>query len=94
MPYRLSYGTVRVSQRQAIYVVRVHDDILTRHEIDDVAARMQDRLESRGELTAEVVVLQGHSRETFRAFGSPYAVARVRVAIFNAAVSWAPIELY
>jgi hypothetical protein len=91
--YRLSYGTVRVSQRQGIHVVRVHDDILARYEIDEIAARMRDRLQSRGELTAEVVVLQGHSKETFRLFGSPYAVARVRTAVFNAAVSWAPIDL-
>jgi hypothetical protein len=31
MPYRLSYGTVRESPRQAIYIVRVHDAILEPH---------------------------------------------------------------
>ena len=93
MPYRLSYGTVRISQRQAIYVVRVHDEILPRYEIDEIAARMHDRLQSRGELTAEVVVMQGQSKETFRVFGSPFAVGRVRTALFNAAVNWTPIDL-
>jgi hypothetical protein len=62
-------------------------------EIEDLAERMRERLQSRGELTAEVVVVQGHSKETFRLFGSPYSVGRVRAALFNAAVNWAPISL-
>jgi hypothetical protein len=55
--------------------------------------RMHERLESRGELLAEVVVVQRDSKETLRLFGSPYAVARVRTAMFNAAVRWAPLTL-
>lgn len=93
MSHRLSYGTVRESPRQAIYVVRVHDELLPPHEIDDIAARMRERLHSRGESSADVVVVQGDSRETLRFFGIPYSVGRVRAAMFNAAVNWAPIEL-
>ena len=36
MSLRLSYGTVRESPRQAIYAVRVHDEILDLPEIDDI----------------------------------------------------------
>jgi hypothetical protein len=93
MTYRLSYGTVRESQRRAIHVLRVEDEILTLLEIEDLAERMRERLGHRGELTAEVVIVQGRSRETFRLFGAPYAVTRVRAAMFNAAVSWAPFAL-
>ncbi len=93
MSHRLSYGTVRELPRQAIYVVRVHDELLLPHEIDDIAARMRERLHSRGESSADVVVVQGDSRETFRLFGLPYSVGRVRAAMFNAAVNWTPIEL-
>jgi hypothetical protein len=93
MTYRLSYGTVRESQRRAIHVLRVEDEILTFQEIEDLAERMRERLGHRGELTAEVVIVQGQSRETFRLFGAPHAVTRVRAAMFNAAVSWAPFVL-
>jgi len=93
MSHRLSYGTVRESPRQAIYVVRVHGELLLPHEIDDIAARMRERLHSRGESSADVVVVQGDSRETFRLFGLPYSVGRVRAAMFNAAVNWTPIDL-
>ena len=93
MTYGLSYGTVRESQRRAIHVLRVDDGALTLLEIEDLAERMRERLQSRGELTAEVVIVQGRSRETFRLFGAPYAVTRVRAAMFNAAVSWAPFVL-
>ena len=43
-------------------------------------------------MSADVVV-EGQGRETLRLFGIPYAVARVRAAIFNAAVTWTPIDL-
>jgi hypothetical protein len=39
------------------------------------------------------VVVQGDTRETFRLFGIPYSVGRVRSAMFNAAVNWTPIDL-
>jgi hypothetical protein len=90
MSPRLSYATVRESLRRAIHVVRVEDDIL---ETFEIAERMRERLQSRGELTAEVVVVQGYSKETSRFFGDSYPVARVRAALFNAAVSWSPIVL-
>jgi hypothetical protein len=93
MTYRLSYGTVRESQRRAIHVLRVEDEILTLLEIEDLAERMRERLQHRGELTAEVVIVQGHGKETLRLFGMPYAVTRVRAAMFNAAVSWTPFTL-
>jgi hypothetical protein len=93
MSYRLSYGTVRDSPRQAIYVVRIQDEILELPAIDDIAERMRERLQSRGASAADVVVVQGDSRETLRLFGNPYSVERVRTALFNAALSWTPIEL-
>jgi len=93
MSLPLSYATVRESRRRAIHVVRVEDYILEEPEIAELAERMRERLQSRGELTAEVVVVQGYSKETLRYFGDSYAVARVRAALFNAAVSWSPIVL-
>jgi hypothetical protein len=73
--------------------VRVHGEILEAAEIDDIAERMRDRLQSRGEIAADVVVVQGSSKETLRLFGTPYSVARVRAALFNAAVTWTPLDL-
>ena len=93
MTYRLSYGTVRESQRRAIHVLRIEDDVLTFLEIEDLAERMRERLQSRGELTAEVVIVQGRGKETLRLFGAPHAVSRVRTAMFNATVSWTPFSL-
>jgi hypothetical protein len=90
---RLSYGTVHESRRQVIYAVRVHDAILDLHEIDDVASRMRNRLAHRGEPSAEIVVVQGETKETLRLFGSPYSVNRVRNAMFSAAIRWTPIDL-
>lgn len=89
----LSYGTVRKSPRQVIYAVRVYDAILELYEVDDVAARMRERLAHRGEPSAEIVVVQGDAKETLRLFGSPYSVNRVRNAMFSAAIRWTPIEL-
>ena len=92
-PLRLCYGTVRESQRQVIYALCVHDAILDLPEIDDLASRMRERLAHRGEPSAEIVVVQGDSKETLRLFGSPYSVNRVRTAMFSAAIRWTPIEL-
>jgi 2-methylcitrate dehydratase PrpD len=93
MSRRLSYAAVRETPRQVIYAVRVHDEILELPAIDDIAARMRERLAHRGELNADVVVVQGQGKETLRLFGTPYSVSRVRAAMFNAAVSWTPLEL-
>lgn len=93
MAYRLSVGTVRESRRQATYVVRVHDTLLPLAEIDAIIATMRERLDARGEITAEVVVVQGHSKETLRLFGNPFSVSIVRSAMFNAAIGWKPLTL-
>ena len=42
---------------------------------------------------AAVVVVQGDSKETLRLYGEPYAVARVRAAMFNAAIAWQEFAL-
>ena len=62
---QLVYGIVRESQRRVIHVVRVQDKILGPYELDDIAERMREKLASRGELTAEVVVVQGASKRRF-----------------------------
>lgn len=93
MSHRLSYGTVREPPRQAIHVVRVHDATLELFEVDEIAASMRERLATRGEALPDVVVVQGDTKETLRLFGEPYSVGRVRAALFNAALSWTPIEL-
>jgi len=93
MLQRLTYGTVRESPRTAIYVVRVKDEVIDAHEADDIAERMREKIAARGEIVADVVVVQGDRKETLRLYGSPYSVGRVRAAMFNAAISWMPIEL-
>ena len=90
---RLTHGIVRESPRQVIYAVRVHEAMLELHEIDDIAARMRNRLAHRGEGSADVVVVQGGGKNSLRLFGTPYSVNKVRAAMFNAAISWTPIEL-
>ena len=93
MSHRLTYGIVRDGPRRVIHAVRVQDDILDTPEIADIAERMRERLASRGETLADVVVIQGHRKETLRLFGEAYSVGRVRAALFNAALSWSPLEL-
>jgi hypothetical protein len=93
MSHRLTYGIVRDGPRRVIHAVRVQDDILDTPEIADIAERMRERLASRGETLADVVVIQGDRKETLRLFGEAYSVGRVRAALFNAALSWSPLEL-
>ena len=94
MTYKLVHGTVVDGPRQVIHVVRVVDEILDLAEVDDIAARMRSYALSRhGEQAADVVVVQGNSKETLRLFGDFRAKALVRVALFNAAVSWSPLRL-
>jgi hypothetical protein len=93
MSHRLAYGTVRESQRRVIYVVRVLDEILETSELAELADRMREHLQRRGDQASDVVVVQGSGKETLRLFGIPYSVSRVRTAMFNAAVSWSPIDL-
>ena len=92
MSYRLTYGAVRDTKRQAIYVLRVHDEILDFVELDQLSAKMNDWLSHRGEPSADVVVVQGDRKETLRLSGTPYSIGRVRAAMFNAELKWKPIE--
>ena len=87
------YGTVRDTQRNAIYVIRVKDDVIDPIEADEIAELMREKIQSRGDFATDVVVVQGEGKETLRLYGAPHAVARVRSAMFNAAISWRPIEL-
>ena len=90
---QFSCGVVRELPRQVIYAIRVHEVILELHELENIAARMRERLAHRGELSADVVMVQGDTKETLRLFGMPYSVNRVRAAMFSAAIRWTPIEL-
>ena len=90
---RLRYGIVRESSRKVIHAIRVHDVLLEIDEIDGLAHHMRECLARRGEPLAEVVVVQGYTQGTLRLFGAPYAVNRVRAAMFNAAIRWASIDL-
>ena len=94
MSYKLSYATVREQPRKVIHVVRVLDDLLEDWEIGELADEMRERtLAKQGEHGAAIVVVQGDSKETLRLYGEPYAVNRVRTAMFNAAVRWRPFAL-
>ncbi|HVY56930.1 MAG TPA: hypothetical protein VHA77_03680 [Xanthobacteraceae bacterium] len=97
MTYELAYGTVvdRIHKAvRVIHVVRVLEGELDVAEIDDIAERMRRRVLSKlGTQAADVVVVQGTSRESLRLFGEPSSVSRVRAALFNAAVSWSSLAL-
>ena len=93
MAHQSFHGVVVERARNAIHVVRVVGEPLEALEIDHVASAMRERLLSRGEQEADVVVIQGETRETLRLFGHPQSVSRVRAALFNAAVSWSPVTL-
>ncbi len=86
------YARLREPHGSAIHVLRVRNEILEINEIDNLAGRLRERIGSRGEIAADVVVVQGDRKETLRLYGTPYSVARVRAAMFNAALSWQPIE--
>jgi hypothetical protein len=94
MTYRLAYGTVREHPRKVIHVVRILDRLLDDDELNEIAERMRERLlQKQGEPDAAVVVVQGHAKETLRLIGEPYAVTRVRAAMFNAALRWSEFTL-
>jgi hypothetical protein len=93
MAHRLEYGIVRETPRRVIHVVRVRGAILEVPQVEAIAERMREKLAFRGEVVAEVVMVQGAGKETLRLTGDPYSVSRVRAAMFNAAVSWSPLEL-
>ena len=94
MSFKLAYAAVREHPRKIIHVVRVLDVLLEDWEIDELAEQMRERaLAKQGDQDPAVVVVQGDSKETLRLFGEPYAVNRVRTAMFNAAVSWRDFSL-
>jgi len=94
MTCKLMHGRVFDGPRRVIHVVRVVDEILDFPELDDIAEKMRNYALSRhGEQTADVVVVQGSSKETLRLFGDSHAKMRVRAALFSAAVSWSPLTL-
>ena len=93
MAVQLTHGTVRESRRRALHILRASGEILDVMEVEEIAERMRARLAHRGEPTAEVVVVQGDTKETLRFYGDPYSVSRARAALFNAAVTFAPIAL-
>ncbi|HYP11725.1 MAG TPA: hypothetical protein VEQ86_09640 [Xanthobacteraceae bacterium] len=94
MTRQLAYGTVRDHPRKVIHIVRVLDEILDYLEIDHVTEQMRIHVISRyGEQTPNIVLVQGDSKEDLRLFGESHAVARVRAALFNAAVGWSPLQL-
>jgi hypothetical protein len=88
-----TYGTVRETRRTAIYVVRVNDAFIEPEEAAEIADLLREKVMSRGEIATDIVVVQGHDKETLRLYGTPYSVNRVRTAMFNAAIKWKPIEL-
>ena len=91
---KLVHATVMDGPRKVIHAVRIIDEPLALAEVNEIAARMREHLLARhGEQFAAVVVVQGGSKETLRLFGEPYAVSRVRAAMFHAAIRWQPIEL-
>jgi hypothetical protein len=94
MTYRLVYAAVREHPRKVIHVVRVIGALLEADDIDQIGARMRQHAHDRhGEPDAAVVVVQGETKETLRLFGDSYSVARVRAAMFNAAISWREFDL-
>jgi hypothetical protein len=94
MNYKLAYATVREQPRKVIHVLRVLDELLDEWEIGELADEMRERvLAKQGEHDAALVMVQGDSKETLRLSGEPYAVNRVRTAMFNAAVRWRPFVL-
>jgi hypothetical protein len=94
MSYKLTYGIVKYRARKVVHVVRNTGGDLALPEINDVVEMVWERMLSRhGEQTTAVVFVQGNTKETLRLFGDSYAVALVRTAMFDAAVSWSPISL-
>jgi hypothetical protein len=94
MTYKLAYAAVRDHPRKVIHVVRVIDALLEPEEIDQLAAHVRAHVFAKhGEPEAAVVVVQGDGKETLRLFGEPYALGRVRTAMFNAALTWREYNL-
>jgi hypothetical protein len=93
MTHQYAYGTVRHSLRRAVYAVRVQEEMPEPIEVEAIAERMREWLARRGELSADVVVVAGSTKETLRLSGNAHSVSLVRAAMFNAALSWTPLAL-
>jgi len=93
MTYRISYGSLPDKGWRSIYVVKIEGELLDDGQVAYLSEDMRGYLLSRGEPTAEIVVLQGLSRETLKLSGENYAVRQVREALFHAQISWTPISL-
>ncbi len=94
MALKLVHAAVQDRPRNVIHVVRALDELLAPEEVHDLAERMRLRALSRhGDQAADVVVVQGNTKETLQLFGDPHCVRRVRTAMFNAEMRWSPIEL-
>jgi hypothetical protein len=87
------FGTVQETRRTGIYGIRVKDDQIDPIEADEIAELMRKKMLSRGEVVADVVVVEGDTKETLQLYGASYSVSRVRSAMFNAAIRWQPIDL-
>jgi hypothetical protein len=87
------YAAVRDTRRTAIYAIRVKDDAIDPIEAGEIAELMREKMLARGESAADVVVVEGEAKETLGLHDAPHAVARVRAAMFNAAIRWTPIAL-
>src|SRR5262249_38505216 len=90
---RFIYASVPDGPRKVIHAVRVVDDVIELDEISEIIAKVQQRMLSRGEQLAEVVLVQGKGKTELRLVGDPYAVSRVRAAMFHAAINGHPFEL-
>jgi len=89
MAYQLLYGVVRENQRKVIHAVRLVDALLDDLGMEALAETVREQIRDKtGEQYAAVVVVQGYDKPTLRLIGEPYAVSKVREAMFNAAVSW------
>jgi hypothetical protein len=94
MTPKLVYAALQDRPRKVIHIVRVTDQFLGPEELHELAERMGQRALSRhGDQAADVVVVQGRTKETLRLAGDAHCVRRVRAAMFNAELCWAPIEL-
>ena len=91
---RYLYGTVQVTQRTAVFAVRVAEGMRDAHETAELAESMREWVHRRGLSAADVVVVQGRGKETLALFGTPHSVRLVREAMFNAAIRWTPLDLY
>jgi len=79
MTPKLVYAALQDRPRKVIHVVRVTDQLLGPEEILELAERMRQRALSRhGDQAADVVVVQGNTKETLRLSGELRSVRRDR----------------